>query len=112
MTAFSPFVHSYPCTTPSPIFGGVSKHRVGVGRIIKPGPAVLVGWVLHNPSYADATVTFYDVDCEPTETDQPDWPLVVGPGRTEVAEFALQIPFFQGLAYRVEGNLQGVLLYS
>jgi hypothetical protein len=90
----------------------VSKHRVGVGGIIKPRPAVLVGWVLHNPSYADATVTFYDVDCEPTEADLPDWPLVVGPGQTAVAEFALQIPFFAGLAYRVDGMLNGVLIYS
>jgi hypothetical protein len=112
MSAFSPFVHSYPCTTPSPIFGGVSKHRVGVGGIIKPGPAVLVGWVLHNSGYGDATILFYDQVNVPSNDDVADWPLVVEPGRTEVAEFALQIPFFAGLTYRVEGNLQGVLLYS
>jgi hypothetical protein len=73
---------------------------------------VLVGWVLHNPGYKDATVTFYDVAREPTEADQADWPLVVGPGQTSVAEFALQIPFFAGLAYRVDGTLNGVLIYS
>jgi hypothetical protein len=109
---FSAFDHSHPRHTLSPTFGEVAKHRVGNAAVVKPRRATLVGWVLHNSGYAEATITFYDQTSSPAEGDEPDWPLVVGPGQTAVAEFALQIPFFHGLAYRVEGELRGVLLYS
>jgi hypothetical protein len=73
---------------------------VGDRAVVKPRRATLVGWVLHNPGYADATITFFDQVRMPGDDDAPDWPLVVGPGQTAVAEFSFQIPFFYGLAYR------------
>jgi hypothetical protein len=110
--SFSAFDHSHPRQTVSPIFGDVAKHRVGSGAVVKSRRATLVGWVLHNSGYGDATITFYDQASSPAPGDEPDWPLVVAPGQTEVAEFAMQIPFFHGLAYRVDGDVAGLLLYS
>ena len=111
--SFSAFDHSYPRSTPAPTFGDVAKHRVvSESAVVKARRATLVGWVLHNPGYGDATITFYDTTAVPTENDTADWPLIIGPGKTEVAEFTMQIPFFAGLAYRVEGEVHGVLLYS
>jgi hypothetical protein len=110
---FSAFDHSHQRFTLSPTFGEVAKHRIiSSAAVVKPRRATLIGWVLNNSGYADATVWFYDQTSSPAHGDEADLPLVIAPGRTEVAEFALQIPFFHGLAYRVEGELRGVLRYS
>jgi hypothetical protein len=110
--SFSAFDHSHPRHTPAPTFGDVKKHRVGTGAVVKPRPTTLIGWILSNPTFADATITFCDLARAATQADEVDWPLTIAPGENAVAEFKMQIPFFHGLAYRVEGELRGVLLYS
>jgi hypothetical protein len=103
---FSPIDHSHPTYTPAPTFGGVKKHRVTSAALVKPGKAVLIGWMLHNPGYADARVEFFDGEVF-------DWPLVIPAGGILVSEFTLQIPFFAGLSYRTAGGeVAGLLLYS
>jgi hypothetical protein len=102
---FTPLDHSHPTYTPAPIFGEVKKHRLTAGAQIKSGKAVLIGWVLHNPGYKDVRIEFFDGEVF-------DWPLVVPAGETVVAEFTLQIPFFNGLSYKTEGRVDGVILYS
>ena len=109
---FSAFDHSHPRFTLSPTFGEVAKHRISSSAVVKPRRATLIGWVLHNFSYANATITFYDQAHRPSAEDAEDWHLVMGPGQTSAVEFAMQIPCFNGLAYVVDGDVAGLLLYS
>jgi hypothetical protein len=111
---FSAFDHSHQRHTLSPTFGDVSKHRVGNAgtAVVKGKRATLVGWILHNSGYRVATITFYDQAHRPSAEDAEDWHLVIGPGQTSAVEFAMQIPCFNGLAYVVDGDVAGLLLYS
>jgi hypothetical protein len=115
--SFGAFDFSHPRHTPAPTFGAVSKCRIGVCGIgvcavVKPRPATLLGWVLCNRGYGDATITFYDQVNAPSDEDVADWPLVLAPGQPAAVGFPMEIPFFRGLAYRVDGEVDGVLLYS
>ena len=89
--------------------------------LVKPGKAVLIGWVLHNSSYAERVLRFYDHSRLPAANDEMDWPLIIPPGETLVAEFIMQVPFFQGLSYAQSvsrdsltpaDDIAGVLLFA
>jgi len=108
---FSAFDHSFPRQTLAPTFGEVRKHRVGRREIVKRGPATLIGFVLHNHGYTERAIRFYDTANTANWGTEAEFAIMVEPGKTDHAEFAMQIPFFAGLAYEADG-LDGILLFS
>jgi hypothetical protein len=63
--------------------------------------------VLHNHGYSERASRSYDaVDWGVAS----EFSVIVEPGKTDHAEFAMQIPFFGGLAYEADG-LDGILLF-
>ncbi len=82
------------------MFGQALKHRVSVTGVIKYGKGVLLGWVLHNSSFAEQSISFYDREGLPDRIDQAiDWPLLLAPDETSTVEFAMGIPFYHGISY-------------
>ena len=110
--SFSPFDDAHPRYTPTTMFGQPLKHRVVEDAVVKAGKGVLIGWVLHNSGYAEHRVCFYDQKIEPGPTDSIDWEMVLAPGETLTAEFAMGIPFYSGIAYTQTGVITGVLLFA
>lgn len=107
-------------------FGQVDKLRISSkpglnATLVKDKEAVLAGWHLVNSSIAAIQLNFYDQTTLPTPDDEIDWILRVLPDSASTAEFALQIPFFRGLAFTITRydreelgghSLEGVLLYA
>jgi hypothetical protein len=121
MDTFSPLDRCHPVYSPAPIFGDVRKHRLTAAAVVKPGKAVLIGWVLHNASYGERVLRFYDHARLPAADDEMDWPLIIPPGETVIAEFVMQIPFFRGLSYAQSmsreclvpaDDIAGILLFA
>jgi hypothetical protein len=118
---FSPLDFSHSRSTPSPVFDAVKKVRLEKAAVVKRGKATLVGFILHNSAYGERTVLFFDQASAPTSTDAVDFPLVLAPGETAIAEFSMQVPFFRGLAYAQSASrdhlepaddISGVLLFA
>lgn len=95
------------------MFGQTQKHRLDqVGAMIKRTKGVLLGWVLHNSGYGEQSVLFFDRNYLPDGADPVDWRLMLAPGETSTAEFAMGIPFYNGISYLQTGAITGVLLYA
>jgi len=76
---------------------------------------------LVNSSFSTVLLNFYDQTTLPAAGDEIDWILRLAPDSAATAEFALQIPFFRGLAFtitRYDGrelgghSVEGLLLYA
>lgn len=108
-------------------FGQADKFRVSSKSgfnetLVKDKAAVLVGWHLVNRSIGWRHVNFYDQASERfAKHTNIDWVLTIPPDQSSTAEFALQIPYFVGLAFTItaddgkpvnEGDVEGVLLYA
>ena len=107
-------------------FGQADKLRVSSkpglnATLVKDKEAVLVGWHLVNSSFSTVLFNFYDQATLPAAGDEIDWMLRLAPDSASTAEFALQIPFFRGLAFTITGyggrelgghSVEGVLLYA
>jgi len=107
-------------------FGQADKLRVSSkpglnATLVTDKEAVLIGWHLVNSSFATIELNFYDQTTLPAAGDEIDWILRLAPESASTAEFALQIPFFRGLAFTITGyggrelgghSVEGVLLYA
>ena len=109
--SFTPFDDAHPRHTPTTMFGQPLKHRVVEEAVVKAGKGVLVGWVLHNSGYGDTRIVFYDL-ASLGGAKPVDWGLVLAPGETSTMEFAMGIPFYNGIAYLQGGAISGLLLYA